>query len=62
MLIEKSEKTENFYEPEVEFELEGNGIKGLENAQVLLSNYKTAPEIRDEKIVLKPYESIIFKK
>ena len=52
----------NFYEPEVEFELEGNGIKGLENAQVLLSNYKTAPEIRDEKIVLKPYESIIFKK
>ena len=52
----------NFYEPEVEFELEGNGIKGLENAQVLLSNYKTAPEIRDGKIVLKPYESIIFKK
>ena len=52
----------NFYEPEVEFELEGNGIKGLENAQVLLSNYKTAPEIRDGKIALKPYESIIFKK
>lgn len=52
----------NFYESEVEFELEGNGIKELENAQVLLSNYKTAPEIRDGKIVLKPYESIIFKK
>lgn len=52
----------NFYEPEVEFELEGNGIKELENAQVLLSNYKTAPEIRDGKIALKPYESIIFKK
>ena len=52
----------NFYEPEVEFELEGNGVTGLENAQVLLSNYETAPEIRDGKIILKPYESIIFKK
>ena len=52
----------NFYEPEVEFELEGNGVTGLENAQVLLSNYEIAPEIRDGKIILKPYESIIFKK
>ena len=52
----------NFYEPEVEFELEGNGVTGLENVQVLLSNYETAPEIRDGKIILKPYESIIFKK
>ena len=52
----------NFYEPEVGFELEGNGVTGLENAQVLLSNYETAPEIRDGKIILKPYESIIFKK
>ena len=52
----------NFYEPEVEFELEKNGIKGLENAQILLSNYETNPEIKGEKIILKPYESIIFKR
>ena len=52
----------NFYEPEVEFELEGNGVTGLENAQVLLSNYEAEPEIKDGKIILKPYESIIFKK
>ena len=52
----------NFYEPEVEFELEKNGIKGLENAQILLSNYETNPEIKDGKIILTPYESIIFKK
>ena len=52
----------NFYEPEVEFELEGNGVTGLENAQVLLSNYETEPEIKDGKIILKPYESIIFKR
>ena len=52
----------NFYEPEVEFELEKNGIKGLENAQILLSNYETNPEIKDGKIILKPYESIVFKK
>ena len=32
------------------------------NAQVLLSNYETAPEIKDGKIILKPYEAIIFKK
>ena len=52
----------NFYEPEVEFELKGNGVTGLENAQVLLSNYEAEPEIKDGKIILKPYESIIFKK
>ena len=52
----------NFYEPEVEFELEENGVTGLENAQVLLSNYETEPEIKDGKIILKPYESIIFKR
>ena len=52
----------NFYEPEVEFELKGNGVTGLENAQVLLSNYETEPEIKDEKIFLKPYESVIFKR
>ena len=52
----------NFYEPEVKFELEGNGVTGLENAKILLSNYETEPEIKDGKIILKPYESIIFKK
>ena len=52
----------NFYGTEVEFELEGNGVTGLENAQVLLSNYETEPEIKDGKIILKPYESVIFKK
>ena len=52
----------NFYEPEVEFELERNGVTGLENAKILLSNYETEPEIKDGKIILKPYESIIFKK
>ena len=52
----------NFYEPEVEFELEGNGVTGLENAKILLSNYETEPEIKDGKINLKPYESIIFKR
>ena len=52
----------NFYEPEVEFELERNGVTGLENTKILLSNYETEPEIKDGKIILKPYESIIFKK
>ena len=52
----------NFYEPEVEFKLEGNGVTGLENAKILLSNYETEPEIKDGKIILKPYESIIFKR
>ena len=51
-----------FYEPEVEFELEGNGVTGLENAQVLLSNYETEPEIKSGKFILKPYEAVIFKK
>ena len=52
----------NFYEPEVEFELERNGVTELENAKILLSNYETEPEIKDGKIILKPYESIIFKR
>lgn len=52
----------NFYEPEVEFELERNGVTGLENSKILLSNYETEPEIKDGKIILKPYESIIFKR
>ena len=39
-------------------------VKGLnlENSSILLSNYKTSPEFNNGKIVLKPYESIIFKK
>jgi len=29
----------NFYEPEVEFELEGNGVTGLENARIVRYGY-----------------------
>ena len=49
----------NFYGETAEFdvmELE------LEKASILLSNYKEAPELKDGIIVLKPYESVIFKK
>ena len=52
----------NFYENEVPFELKNNGINDLEKAEILISNYETNPEFKDGKIVLKPYESIIFKK
>ena len=52
----------NFYENEVPFELENNEIGDLEKTEILLSNYETNPEFKDGKIVLKPYESIIFKK
>ena len=52
----------NFYGKEVEFELESNGITQLESAKILLSNYETAPEIRNGKIILKSYEAVIFKK
>ena len=52
----------NFYGTEVEFELESNGITQLENAKILLSNYETAPEIKNGKFILKPYEAVIFKK
>ena len=49
----------NFYENPVEFDVKG---LNLNNAEVLLSNYKTEPEISKEKIFLKPYEAVIFKK
>ncbi len=49
----------NFYENPVEFNVKG---LNLNNAEVLLSNYKTEPEIFEEKIFLKPYEAVIFKK
>ena len=49
----------NFYENPVEFDVKG---LNLNNAEVLLSNYKTEPEISEEKIFLKPYEAVIFKK
>lgn len=52
----------NFYENEVPFELKNNGIDDLEKAEILISNYEEKPEFKDGKIVLKPYESIIFKK
>ena len=49
----------NFYENPVEFDVKG---LNLNNAEVLLSNYKTEPKISKEKIFLKPYEAVIFKK
>ena len=52
----------NFYENEVPFELKNNGIDDLEKAEILISNYEEKPEFKNGKIVLKPYESIIFKK
>lgn len=52
----------NFYENEVPFELKNNGINDLEKAEILISNYEEKLKFKDGKIVLKPYESIIFKK
>ena len=49
----------NFYENPVEFDVKG---LNLNNAEILLSNYKTEPEISEGKIFLKPYEAVIFKK
>jgi len=49
----------NFYENPVEFNVKG---LNLNNAEILLSNYKTEPEISEGKIFLKPYEAVIFKK
>ncbi len=49
----------NFYKDKVEFNVEG---LGLEKASILLLNYKEAPELKEGKLVLKPYESVIFKK
>ena len=49
----------NFYSETAEFDVMG---LELEKASILLSNYKEAPELKDGIIVLKPYESVIFKK
>lgn len=49
----------NFYENEVKFDI--NGLE-IEKCKVLLSNYKENPKVEGNEIVLKPYESIIFKK
>ena len=49
----------NFYDEVTEFDVKG---LDLEKAFILLSNYVQSPEIEEDKIILKPYESIIFKK
>ncbi len=49
----------NFYDEVTEFDVKG---LDLEKALILLSNYVQSPEIKEDKIILKPYESIIFKK
>ena len=49
----------NFYENEVKFDISGLEI---EKCKILLSNYKENPKVEGHEIVLKPYESIIFKK
>ena len=49
----------NFYDDVTEFDIKG---LDLEKAFILLSNYVQSPEIKEDKIILKPYESIIFKK
>lgn len=49
----------NFYENEVKFDISGLEI---EKCKILLSNYKENPKVEGNEIVLKPYESIIFKK
>jgi len=49
----------NFYGEACEFDIKG---LDLENASILLSNYIEGPKISNDKIILKPYESIIFKK
>ena len=49
----------NFYENEVKFDI--NGLE-IEKCKILLSNYKENPKVEGNEIVLKPYESIIFKK
>ena len=49
----------NFYGEVTEFDVKG---LDLEKAFILLSNYVQSPEIKEDKIILKPYESIILKK
>ena len=49
----------NFYDEVTEFDVKG---LDLEKAFILRSNYVQSPEIKEDKIILKPYESIILKK
>ena len=49
----------NFYDKVTEFDVKG---LDLEEAFILLSNYVQSPEINENKLILKPYEAIIFKK
>lgn len=49
----------NFYGEKTEFDVTE---LGLENSEILLSNYEYKPEFKNGKIVLKPYESLMFKK
>ena len=49
----------NFYDKTTEFDVKG---MDLEEAFILLSNYVQSPEINGNKLILKPYEAIIFKK
>ena len=49
----------NFYDKTTEFDVKG---LDLEEAFILLSNYVQSPEINKNKLILKPYEAIIFKK
>ena len=49
----------NFYDKVTEFDVKG---MDLEEAFILLSNYVQSPEINGNKLILKPYEAIIFKK
>ena len=49
----------NFYDKTTEFDVKG---MDLEEAFILLSNYVQSPEINKNKLILKPYEAIIFKK
>ena len=49
----------NFYDKVTEFDVKG---LDLEEAFILLSNYVQSPEINGNKLILKPYEAIIFKK
>ena len=49
----------NFYDKTTEFDVKG---LDLEEAFILLSNYVKSPEINGNKLILKPYEAIIFKK
>ena len=49
----------NFYDKTTEFDVKG---LDLEEAFILLSNYVQSPEINGNKLILKPYEAIIFKK